>query len=44
LLLKKKRFQEAMLEKSEKQLDNIDEMCHSLEFAQIEMKVSFRLE
>ncbi|OXA59735.1 charged multivesicular body protein 6-A [Folsomia candida] len=39
LLLKKKRFQESILEKSEKQLDNIDEMCHSLEFAQIEIKV-----
>jgi len=39
LLLKKKRFQESLLEKSEKQLDNIQEMCNSLEFAAIEMKV-----
>lgn len=41
LLLKKKRFQESMLDKSEKQLDNIQEMCGSLEFAAIEMKVCF---
>lgn len=43
LLLKKKRFQETVLEKSDKQLDNIDEMCHSLEFAQLEVKVKCEL-
>lgn len=41
LLLKKKRFQESLLEKSEKQLDNLQEMCSSLEFATMEVQVSY---
>lgn len=39
LLLKKKRAQESMLAKTETQLDNIEQLCGSLEFAQIESKV-----
>ncbi|XP_062507830.1 charged multivesicular body protein 6-A-like [Corticium candelabrum] len=39
LLLKKKRFAESMIEKTEAQLDNLEQMVHSLEFAQIELQV-----
>jgi len=39
LLLKKKRAQENMLAKTDAQLDNIEQLCGSLEFAQIEAKV-----
>jgi len=39
LLLKKKRAQESMLAKTDTQLDNIEQLCGSLEFAQIESKV-----
>jgi len=39
LLLKKKRAQENMLAKTDTQLDNIEQLCGSLEFAQIESKV-----
>jgi charged multivesicular body protein 6 len=39
LLLKKKRFQETLLQKSEAQLDNVERLVHDLEFANIEMKV-----
>jgi len=39
LLLKKKRAQESMLAKTDAQLDNIEQLCGSLEFAQIESKV-----
>ncbi|CAG7825880.1 unnamed protein product [Allacma fusca] len=39
LLLKKKRFQETLLQKSEGQLDNVERLVHDLEFSSIEMKV-----
>jgi len=39
LLLKKKRAQENMLAKTDAQLDNIEQLCGSLEFAQIESRV-----
>ncbi|XP_074648089.1 charged multivesicular body protein 6-B-like [Tubulanus polymorphus] len=38
-LLRKKRFQESLLEKTDKQLDGIDQMVTDLEFSQIESKV-----
>ncbi|XP_033751713.1 charged multivesicular body protein 6-A-like [Pecten maximus] len=39
LMLRKKRFQESLLEKTDGQLENIEQMVHDLEFAQIEAKV-----
>ncbi|VDO42055.1 unnamed protein product [Haemonchus placei] len=39
LLLKKKRFQENVIERTLKQLDNIDRMVHDLEFADIQQRV-----
>jgi len=39
LLLRKKKFQEGLLEKTDGQLDNIERMVHDIEFAQIESKV-----
>lgn len=39
LLLRKKKFQESLLEKTDKQLENIERMTHDLEFAQIEVEV-----
>jgi len=39
LLLKKKRAQESMLAKTDNQLDNLEQLCGNLEFAQIEAKV-----
>ncbi|XP_060796232.1 charged multivesicular body protein 6 isoform X2 [Neoarius graeffei] len=39
LLLKKKRFQEQLLEKTENQIGNLERMVQDIEFAQIEMKV-----
>jgi len=39
LMLRKKKFQESLLEKTEKQLENIETMVHDLEFAQIEVQV-----
>lgn len=39
LLLKKKRFQETVIERTLKQLDQIDRMVHDLEFAEIERRV-----
>ncbi|KAG1676721.1 Charged multivesicular body protein 6 [Nymphon striatum] len=39
LLLKKKKFQEQMLTKTDSQLDNLETMVHDIEFAQVEMKV-----
>jgi charged multivesicular body protein 6 len=39
LLLKKKRFAESMLVKTDAQMDNLEQMVHSLEFAQIELQV-----
>lgn len=39
LLLKKKRYQEQLLDKTENQISNLEHMVQDLEFAQIEMKV-----
>ncbi|XP_063817155.1 charged multivesicular body protein 6 [Pseudophryne corroboree] len=39
LLLKKKRYQEQLLEKTDNQITNLEKMVEDLEFAQIEMKV-----
>lgn len=39
LLLRKKKFQEQLLSKTDSQIENIESMVHGLEFAQIEMKV-----
>ncbi|CAH1794357.1 unnamed protein product [Owenia fusiformis] len=39
LLLRKKRFAEGLLTKTDGQLDNIERMVHDIEFAQIEAKV-----
>ncbi|XP_067100740.1 charged multivesicular body protein 6 [Osmerus mordax] len=39
LLLKKKRYQDQLLDKTEKQISNLERMVQDLEFAQIEMKV-----
>jgi len=39
LLLKKKRYQEQLLEKTDNQLDNLEKMVQDLEFAQIQVKV-----
>ncbi|KAL7869534.1 hypothetical protein AOLI_G00135220 [Acnodon oligacanthus] len=39
LLLKKKRFQEQLLDKTENQISNLERMVQDIEFAQIEMKV-----
>ncbi|XP_048871827.1 charged multivesicular body protein 6 [Brienomyrus brachyistius] len=39
LLLKKKRYQDQLLEKTENQIGNLERMVQDIEFAQIEMKV-----
>ncbi|XP_063444527.1 charged multivesicular body protein 6-A-like [Mytilus trossulus] len=39
LMLRKKKFQESLLEKTDGQLDNIDRMVTDLEFAQVESQV-----
>lgn len=39
VLLKKKRYQEQLIERTTKQLDNMERMVHDLEFAQVEMQV-----
>ncbi|XP_063077270.1 charged multivesicular body protein 6 [Engraulis encrasicolus] len=39
LLLKKKRYQDQLLDKTENQISNLERMVQDLEFAQIEMKV-----
>ena len=39
LLLKKKRYLESLLDKTDQQLDNLQQMVDNLEFTQIEMKV-----
>ncbi|XP_064407020.1 charged multivesicular body protein 6-A-like [Halichondria panicea] len=39
LLLKKKRYLESLLEKTDQQLENLQQMVDTIEFAQIEMKV-----
>ncbi|KAL4659235.1 charged multivesicular body protein 6-like [Arapaima gigas] len=39
LLLKKKRYQDQLLDKTESQISNLERMVQDIEFAQIEMKV-----
>lgn len=39
LLLRKKRYQEQLLQKTDGQLENLERMTHDLEFAQIELEV-----
>ncbi|KAF8793643.1 charged multivesicular body protein 6-A-like [Argiope bruennichi] len=39
LLLRKKKFMEQMLTKTDGQLLNLEQMCHDIEFAQIEQQV-----
>lgn len=39
LLLKKKKYYENNLDKTDAQLDNIDQLVHTLEFTQIEHQV-----
>ncbi|KAM3921705.1 charged multivesicular body protein 6 [Leptodactylus fuscus] len=39
LLLKKKRYQEQLLERTDNQISNLEKMVEDIEFAQIEMKV-----
>ena len=39
LLLRKKKFQEQILSKTDGQLDNLERMVHDLEFAQVETRV-----
>ena len=39
LLLRKKKYQESLIDKSQKQLENINQMIQDVEFAQIETKV-----
>lgn len=39
LLLRKKRFQEQILQKTDGQLENLERLVHDLEFSTIEMQV-----
>nr|XP_011416107.2 charged multivesicular body protein 6-A [Crassostrea gigas] len=39
LILRKKKFQESLIEKTDGQLENIERMVHDIEFAQIETQV-----
>lgn len=39
MLLKKKRFQEQLLIKTDAQLDNLEKLTHDIEFAQVELQV-----
>ena len=39
LLLKKKRYLESLLDKTDQQLENLQQMVDNIEFAQIEIKV-----
>ncbi|XP_067949255.1 charged multivesicular body protein 6-like [Watersipora subatra] len=39
LLLRKKKFQEGLIDKTESQLETIEQLVHDLEFAQIESQV-----
>lgn len=43
LLLRKKRFQEQLLDKTDGQLENMERMIHDLEFSQVELQVNFIL-
>lgn len=38
-MLKKKRYLESLLDKTDTQMDNLQQMVENIEFAQIEMKV-----
>ena len=38
-MLKKKRYLESLLDKTDTQLDNLEQMVENIEFTQIEMKV-----
>uniref|UniRef100_A0A2C9LVN4 Charged multivesicular body protein 6 n=1 Tax=Biomphalaria glabrata TaxID=6526 RepID=A0A2C9LVN4_BIOGL len=40
LMLRKKKFQETLLSKTDTQLDNIEKMVHDLEYAQVEQEVA----
>ncbi|XP_065659705.1 charged multivesicular body protein 6-A isoform X2 [Hydra vulgaris] len=40
LMLKKKRYQENLLQKTDSQLENIDKMIHEVEFSLIQIKVA----
>ena len=44
LLLRKKRFQENLLERTDVQLENIEKLTQDIEFAQVEQKVLAGLE
>ncbi len=39
LLLKKKRYLETLLGKTDQQMDNLEQMVDNIEFAQVELKV-----
>ena len=39
MLLKKKRYLESLLDKTDQQLDNLLQMVENIEFAQVELKV-----
>lgn len=39
MLLRKKRYQEQLLQKTDGQLENLERLTHDIEFAQIEMQV-----
>lgn len=39
MLLKKKRYQEQLIDKTDKQLDLVEQLVHDLEFTQVEMQV-----
>lgn len=39
MLLKKKRFQEQLLLKTDGQLENLEKLTHDVEFAQVELQV-----
>lgn len=41
LLLKKKKYQENLLQNTDNQLEKLEQLTHDLEFAQIEVQVSF---
>ena len=39
MLLRKKKHQETLLERTDKQLDNLEQLTHDIEFAQVERQV-----
>jgi hypothetical protein len=41
LLLRKKRYQEQILQKTDGQLENMERLVHDIEFSRIEMQVRF---